>query len=905
MAVVKSGTKPGAKSDACSTKTTCPYCGVGCGVRVTVQDHDSRLIHIQGDETHPANFGRLCSKGSALAETVALDGRLLEPELHGERVSWDLALDTVAQKIRDTVARYGPESVAFYLSGQLLTEDYYVANKLMKGFIGSANVDTNSRLCMASSVAGHKRAFGSDTVPVSYEDLETADLVLLTGSNLAWCHPVLFQRLRAAKEARPNMKIVVIDPRKTDTCDIADLFLPIKSGTDSVLFNGLLHYLASNGACDYDYLEKSVENYSAALSAARTMSPNILSVATQCQLKPDDVGKLFQWFLNTPKTVTVYSQGVNQSIYGTDKVNSIINCHLLTGRIGKPSQGPFSVTGQPNAMGGREVGGLANQLAAHMDFDSASVERVERFWQASNIARKPGLKAVDMFNAIDRGDIKFLWVMATNPAVSMPNADMVAKAIAKCEFVVVSDCVQHTDTLALAHLKLPATTWGEKSGTVTNSERRISRQRAFLAPPKNAKHDWWMVCEVAKRLGFHDAFSYANVADIFKEHAQLSSFENFGTRDFDIGGLSALNDEQYSNFEPVRWPLSSSATLGVNECSLFANGKYFTANGKAKMLAVQAQGTSAEPSAEYPLQLNTGRLRDQWHTMTRTGLSPRLSSHQIEPTLTLSKSDAQERHISSGDLVRVRSRFGALILKAKITDEQVNGNCFAPIHWNRSNSAHAVVSALSSGAFDAISGQPELKAAAINVEKAPMAWQGFLLSQSICDVKALSYHTRARSDHCYRYELAHDELPNEWPSFAKSLVGAQEDDEWLEFVEPISGFYRAMQLRHGKLMAAFVVSTQGALPEREWLSQVFAQPIDARLRLSLLAGRPANPSEDTGRIVCSCFRVGEKTLSRSIKRGCASVQALGAETKAGTNCGSCIPELRNLIAQTRDVANAI
>ncbi|HDP89543.1 MAG TPA: nitrate reductase, partial [Thioalkalivibrio sp.] len=373
--------------------TTCPYCGVGCGVQVR-QEHQA--VAVSGDPQHPANHGRLCSKGAALGETLDLEGRLLEPMVDGQAVDWAHALDRVASRFGEVIAAHGPDAVAFYVSGQLLTEDYYVANKLMKGFIGSGNIDTNSRLCMSTAVAAHKRAFGADAVPGCYEDLELADLVVIVGSNTAWAHPVLYQRLVAAKQARPGMRVVVIDPRRTATCDIADLHLGLRPGSDAFLFNGLLDFLRREDALDWGYLEASAEGFSAALSTACESAGSIPQVAAACGLDEASVLAFYRWFARTARTVTVFSQGINQSSSGVDKANAIINVHLATGRIGKPGACPFSITGQPNAMGGREVGGLANQLAAHMDFeDPAAVERVRCFWQAPNMAAGPGLKAID------------------------------------------------------------------------------------------------------------------------------------------------------------------------------------------------------------------------------------------------------------------------------------------------------------------------------------------------------------------------------------------------------------------------------------------------------------------------------------------------------------------------------
>src|ERR1700742_3310725 len=413
-----------------ATKTTCPYCGVGCGVLATPDGAGGAAI--TGDPDHPANFGRLCSKGSALGETIALEARLLHPMIRCkgvlERVAWSDALDHVAHRLKHIIARDGANAVAFYLSGQMLTEDYYVANKLMKGFVGSANVDTNSRLCMASSVAGHRRAFGADTVPGCYEDIDEADLLVLVGSNAAWCHPVTFQRMLANKQKR-GARMVVIDPRRTNTAEEAELFLGLKPGTDTALFSGLLVHLADNGVLDHDYIEHHTSGFDEALARARQIAGSVAATALATGLTEADVAAFFQMFRDTERVVTLYSQGVNQSAQGTDKVNAILNCHLATGRIGKPGASPFSLTGQPNAMGGREVGGLSNQLAAHMNFTPPDIDRVRRFWKAPRIATHEGLKAVQMFEAIARGEIKALWVIGTNPAVSMPDADGVREAL--------------------------------------------------------------------------------------------------------------------------------------------------------------------------------------------------------------------------------------------------------------------------------------------------------------------------------------------------------------------------------------------------------------------------------------------------------------------------------------------
>lgn len=878
-------------------RTTCPYCGVGCGVLAT--PGEAYRVGIKGDEQHPANFGRLCSKGSALGETVDLDGRLLYPQVGGERVSWDTALEHVAAGFRRIIDRHGPDAVAFYVSGQLLTEDYYAANKLMKGFIGSANIDTNSRLCMSSSVAGHKRAFGSDSVPGNYEDLEQAELLVLVGSNTAWCHPVLFQRIRAAKEQHPQRKIIVIDPRRTATCDIADLHLPLKSGSDAVLFNGLLAYLFQNGRADFNFLEAHTEHYGQALQAARDGAATIPAVAAACGLKEEAVAEFYGLFARTEKTVTVYSQGINQSSSGTDKVNAVINCHLVTGRIGRPGMGPFSVTGQPNAMGGREVGGLANQLAAHMDFAEAEVDRVRRFWQAPRIASQAGLKAVDMFQAIGDGRIKAVWIMATNPVVSMPDADRVRDALRRCELVVVSDCIARTDTTALAHVLLPALAWGEKEGTVTNSERRISRQRAFLPPPGEAKADWWIINQAARRLGHGAAFAFDSAAAVFREHAALSGFENHGTRDFDLSGLAELSDAAYADLQPIQWPVSAAQPAGTPR--LFGDGRFFTASGKARLVAVTPRAPVHATDVEYPFVLNTGRVRDHWHTLTRTGKSPRLSAHTLEPYAELHPRDAARLRVKDGALLRLRSRWGEMFARAVCNDGQQAGQVFVPMHWTDQFAARGRVDALVNPEPDPVSGQPELKHTPVQVEAYQPKWQGFILSRRRLQLPALEYWVMAPGQQFWRYELAGETVADDWGRWARALLCSEEQagKEWVEYLDAGAGRYRGVRLVGQRVESCVFVAPGNELPPRSWLGQLFAQEtLTPQDRLSLLTGVPPKDRPDAGCIVCSCFGVGSNTLSRAIRQqGLVTAEAIGQALKAGTNCGSCIPELKALIAQ--------
>ncbi len=876
-----------------AVRTTCPYCGVGCGLlaqRAAGGGHE-----IRGDPEHPANFGRVCSKGAALGDTLGLDGRLVHPEMHGVRVSWDDALGVVAEGFARTIAAHGPSAVAFYVSGQLLTEDYYVANKLMKGFIGSANIDTNSRLCMASAVAGYKRAFGADTVPNDYTDLEQAELIVLVGSNLAWCHPVLFQRVSAAKSVNPRLRVVLIDPRRTQTAEIADLHLRLRPGTDVMLFNGLLNYLRREDALDLEYLDEHTEGFGAALRCAKETAASLTAVATACGLEENEVLELYRWFAQTPKTVTAFSQGVNQSTSGTDKVNAIVNVHLATGRIGKSGMGPFSLTGQPNAMGGREVGGLANQLAAHMDFTPQNVERVARFWGSSRVAARPGLQAVDLFNAIERRTVKAIWIMSTNPVVSMPDADRVRRALQQCELVVVSDCVRDTDTTRCAHVLLPAAAWGEKSGTVTNSERRISRQRAFLQAPGEAQPDWWIVTQVARRMGFGAAFAYDSPAAIFREHAQLSAFENGGTRDFDIGAVAYLSEAQYETVEPFQWP--SPADRGSSP-RIFADGRFFTANRKAQLVPTAPRDPAARVSSDYPLVLNTGRVRDQWHTMTRSGKSPRLSAHHPEPFVQLHPLDATRFGLAFGDLAEISTAAARIVVRLEITDAVSPGQAFVPMHWGSVFASNARVCALIPAAVDATSGQPELKAAAVCVRRYEPRWYGFALSRSALDLPSVSYRAVSRGVGHWRYELAGEELPASWPEWADAVLGPK--SARIEVSDVAGGRYRGVNVDGERLQACVFVATTRWLPSRNWLATLFGtQPLSDTDRLAILAGRAPKGAPETGPVICSCFAVGRSTLLRAIRGdSLVSVEQIGKALKAGTNCGSCIPELKELLVDS-------
>ncbi len=874
-----------------SVKTTCPYCGVGCGVLASMNAKGE--VSVKGDPDHPANFGRLCSKGSALGETVCLDGRILHPEIGGERVSWDKALTLVADTFKKTIEEHGPDAVAFYVSGQMLTEDYYVANKLMKGFIGSANIDTNSRLCMASSVAGHRRAFGADVVPGNYEDLEQADLIVLTGSNLAWCHPVLFQRIAAAKASRPEMKIVLIDPRRTTTAEIADLHLPIKADGDTALFNGLLAYLANNAYVDTDYVVRHTEGFSDAVDVARHLTAAHLLERTG--LSTDDMQHFFRLFAETKKVVTVYSQGVNQSASGTDKVNAIINCHLATGRVGQAGCGPFSVTGQPNAMGGREVGGLANMLAAHMELEkSADRDRVQRFWQSPAIAQKAGLKAVDLFQAVGEGKIKALWIMATNPVASMPDADAVKAALKACPFVVVSDISATTDTMTVADVRLPATGWGEKDGTVTNSERRISRQRKFLPPVGEMMPDWWIVSEVACRMGFDKAFAYQGPDEIFAEYASLTGFENNGSRTLDIGAHADITARAYDDLIPFQWPRRKGVPRDASR--IYGNGIFSTPDGKARFVPIKA-GEVSDTTGDLSFTLNTGRIRDQWHTMTRTGKSNRLAAHMAEPFVEIHPADATRLGITDADVVELANAQGRILVRALLTRRVQTGAVFVPMHWTDEHASAARVDVLVAPLVDPVSGQPALKSSRVHVRPLAAKLYGFAICRARPDGIKADYWARAVCDGGWRVELASVQSTDDAEALARSIVGVSDDAPVLAYRDREQGNDRFAFFAGDVLIGAVFLSAHPVAVSRSWaVEQLSKDHTNAGERYRVAAGRAGADQPDRGATVCACFSVGVNQITSAVTNGgCRDVDAIGRLLKAGTNCGSCRTEIKGLI----------
>ncbi|MGE8541770.1 MAG: molybdopterin-dependent oxidoreductase [Acinetobacter sp.] len=898
------------------TQTTCPYCGVGCGVTAKVTETAlGQKVTVEGDVNHPSNYGKLCIKGSNLADTLGLETRVLHPML-GRKAKrqisdWDTAITTIADKFQQCIQDYGRDSIGFYVSGQLLTEDYYAVNKFVKGYLGTANIDTNSRLCMSSAVAAHKRAFGEDLVPASYEDFEHTDMVVLVGSNTAWCHPVLYQRIMKAKEQR-DLFVVVIDPRFTSTCEAADLHLPILPGQDVALFNGLLQYLSKNNYADEAFIEKRTDGLAQALASSASES-DLESVALRTGISIEKLQLFFQKFAQNEKVMTLFSMGVNQSSRGVDKANSIINCHLLTGKIGKLGAAPFSMTGQPNAMGGREVGGLANMLASHMDLDNPyHRELVQQFWQSPRIADTAGLKAVDLFHAVESGKIKAIWIMATNPVVSLPDADQVKRALEKCELVVVSDICLDTDTTAYADVLLPALGWGEKDGTVTNSERRISRQNAFLDAPNETKADWWAIAQVAKKMGF-TGFDYQNSHEIFTEHAQLSAYQNTSLdqrsevssfRFFNIQGLSNLSAQEYDELKPVQWPMLQKKQQEGEAARLFQSGEFSHANGKAKFIATTAIDPVNQTDSEYPLILNTGRIRDQWHTMSRTGLSVNLATHRAEPYCELHPNDALKYGIKDGELIEVRSKWGLCVLRAQVSDNIRRGQIFAPIHWNDQVASDARIGKVANPVVDAISGEPEFKHTPVMIQPFYTQWQGVLYVRQEFEhliqpsIQQTVWWTKVMQAKAVRYELAERQKFSTTTQQLKSLLPFNDESfEWLNLEDQSAQISHTVVLKNGVLIASLYIAPKALLPDRDWVASLFKRErLSAMHRKALLAGQAMSMSNSDGPLVCSCFKVGKNRIIATIKeKNISHEKQVTACLKAGGNCGSCLPEIRGLI----------
>lgn len=893
-------------------QSTCPYCGVGCGIQV---QQNAQSISILGALNHPANRGKLCIKGSNLADTLTMQHRLLLPQLGRQtarqELSWSQATQHIAEKFQHYINTYGEDSIAFYVSGQLLTEDYYVVNKFVKGYLGTANIDTNSRLCMSSAVAAHKRAFGEDIVAGNYEDFEQADVIVLVGSNTAWCHPILFQRIVQSKQANPSLKIVVIDPRFTATCEQADLHLAIGLGEDVCLFNGLLQYLVAQGYSDQNFIEQHTVDFEAALAASMPQQ-SIAAVALQTGLDVDKITEFYQLFAKHNKVMTLFSMGVNQSSQGSNKANSIINCHLLTGRVTGQGMGAFSMTGQPNAMGGREVGGLANMLAAHLELDNPIHQAlVQQFWQSPRIAKQAGLKAVDLFTAVEEGKIKAIWIMATNPVVSLPNSDQVKRALQKCEFVVVSEVCQDTDTTAYADVLLPVQAWGEKDGTVTNSERCISRQRAFLQVTNTLRPDWWAVCQVAQKMGYQ-GFDFKTSHEIFIEHAQLSTVGNrppaqrqqaVAFRYFNLQGLTQLTAQQYHDLQPIQWPVYH---YGQGTARLYADAQFSFADRRARFIATKYQSVTHPPTADFPLSLNTGRVRDQWHTMSRTGLSANLALHRSEPYCEIHPQDALKFGIQDKNLVEVCSPWGRCVVRSQLSTHVRRGQVFVPIHWNDQVASDARVGAVVNPAVDALSGEPEFKHTPVAIRPFLARWQGvlFLRHPQAKQLAAIEQHftwwVKIQTDQALRIEIVDRRHPDQVLASLKRILALDGADyEWMIYQDRQMHVLHVVVLLHDQLVAAFYLNSEALLPDRQWLARLFKRKrISALHRQALLAAMPINSVNEQGPLVCSCFKVGKNTILAAIEQHkLTDEKQVTACLKAGGNCGSCLPEIRGLLKQ--------
>lgn len=890
------------------TKATCCYCGVGCGVIIKTENH--RIIDVKGDPNHPANFGRLCTKGSTLHLTAKLDARGLYPELRTERgterqrSTWDDALNHVVDKFADTIAQHGPDSVAFYISGQLLTEDYYVFNKLAKGLIGTNNVDTNSRLCMSSAVTGYKTTLGADAPPACYEDIDHTQCLFIAGSNTAFAHPIIFRRIEDAKAKNPDMKIVVVDPRRTDTAQFADLHLAILPGTDVALFNGLLHVMLWEGLLDMQYIRNYTEGFDALKETVREYTPKM--VADICGISEKDIIQAAKWF-GTGPTLSMYCMGLNQSMHGTDKNAVLINLHLATGHIGKPGAGPFSLTGQPNAMGGREVGGMANLLSGHRDLANPEHRaEVAKLWNISDVPAQPGKTAVEMFDAIKKGEIKAVWIACTNPAHSMPDLNNVLEALNTAELVVLQDAFNNTDSNQFADVFFPATTWGEKEGTVTNSERRITRVNSASPKPGEARHDWEIVVDFAQRLEKKLAakslsgtslFNYPTTESVFNEHRETTR-----GRDLDITGLSYQLLEQRG---PQQWPFREGANAG--QARLYTDGVFQKPNGKAQFHNAVYKGTADKTDARHPLHLLTGRLRDQWHGMSRTGTVAQLYNHVEEPVVSMNQDDMTRRQLKSGDIVKLSNKRGSLNIRVQQSEEVKPAETFIPMHWGSQFMSGLGVNALMPPTFDKTSKQPELKHTAIKIEKLDLPWQ--MTVMRTCSNLNLIENIRALLKHfdyatCGLYgrdqgmvvlRASHHGAPDAAIiQRLDQMLGMVEDAPMLNYDDAKRGIHKRILVESGQVTGVKLI---GETLAADWLKQVMQQgQFTDELRRWALAplSTPPTGQKSRGKIVCNCFDVSENEIIETCEAG-ADFQTLQAKLQCGTNCGSCVPELKRLV----------
>jgi len=923
--------------------STCCYCGVGCGVLISAEG--DTITGVRGDPRHPANLGRLCSKGNTLHLTaspaIIRQARLLHPHWRSQRMqapqplSWDDALDYATERIESIAAEHGPDALGFYVSGQLLTEDYYVFNKLAKGLLQTNNIDSNSRLCMSSAVAGYKLTLGADAPPACYEDIDQADTLFLAGSNMAYAHPVLFRRVEDARRANPALRIIVADPRRTDTAEIADLYLPLAPGSDVALFHGMLHVLLWDGLVDSAFIEQHTGGFATLKERVREFTPR--EAARLCAIPEADLVRAAHWFAHKehggPRagaTLSMYCQGLNQSADGTAKNAALINLHLAAGQIGRPGAGPLSLTGQPNAMGGREVGAMANLASAHRDLDNEQHRReIAQLWGYDGVPTTPGKTAVEMFEAAAQGQIKFLWIACTNPAQSMPDQTLVRRALERAEFVVVQEAYGGTATARYADLLLPAASWGEKEGTVTNSERRISRVRSAVPPPGAARPDWQIATALARRLearrhpGQSSRFAYDKPEDIWNEHR-----ESTRGRDLDITGLSYRVLEEQG---PQQWPYPEGAVTGRQR--LYADGCFATPDGRARFADIAFRPLAEPRDVRYPFSLITGRLRDQWHGMSRTGTIGQLFGHDPEPAVDLHPRDMERLGIADGDLVHLTSRRGSIIVAARASESVARTQAFLAMHWGeeflsgrgRAGEVAPGVNALTSPAMCPSSRQPELKHAAVKVLRADLPWR-LLAMAWLPDDEVVRTQQELRSlmsnvdfAVCVPFGIerrgllfrcaGHEPASPATLERIETLLGLS-GNETLHYADKRHGQRRSMRLCQSgdiRRLEAFLLA--GDVASAGWVSELLLQQLSAQPygRLLLKPGAAAPAALATrSRQVCSCFDVSEAQIDACLASAQGAPEQrllqLQQELRCGTNCGSCLPELRQRVRHTMNVA---
>ncbi len=888
------------------TASTCCYCGVGCGVLI---EHDGQnILGVSGDPHHPANFGKLCSKGSSLHLTGDLDARALYPELRLSKglarsvTDWDTALEHAANVFADSIREHGPDSVAFYISGQLLTEDYYAFNKLARALIGTNNIDSNSRLCMSSAVAGYKRSLGADAPPCSYEDIELSDCVMIVGSNMAYAHPILFRRLEDAKSRRPQMKLIVIDPRRTDTCELADLHLAIQPGTDVALFHGILHVLMNQGLVDTAFIAAHTQGYEALETLVRDYPPE--TAAQLCGIGVEELLTCARWIGASPGFLSLWCMGLNQSTSGSAKNSALINIHLATGQIGRAGAGPFSLTGQPNAMGGRETGSLSNLLPGHRE--AANPEHraeVAQYWGVDQLPANPGLSAIELFEQLQSGTIKALWIACTNPAQSLPDQNRVRAALETCPFVVLQEAFKTTETARFADLLLPAASWGEKEGTVTNSERRLSNVRKAVQAPGQARPDWAITVDFAQRLQQRLQPEAPALFDFNTPAALFDEFKGLTTgRDLDMSGIDrALIDRQ----GPQQWPFPQGARGGTTR--LYTDGIFPTASGRAQFLSEPYSAAKELRDAEFPLTLNTGRLRDQWHGMSRTGTAARLFGHVSEAVLGLHPQDLQLHGVQAGDVIKLISRRGELYLPVSSDESVCPGQAFLPMHWG-DRFLKGGVNVLTQPALDPISKQPELKHSGVRIEKANLSWQFFALVEGnvqqqwerlrlACETFTfLSLGLVGRERPALVVRAAHAGAPSQsLLNEIDTLLGVGEGPV-MAYDDPKRAIGKRVRIDNGRITA---IRLAGETAAQHWLQALWLEErVEPPLRRWLLAplsqepGRDGSGTRDT--ILCNCMNVSQSAVMKGIDSG-LDLNQLKKRLGCGTQCGSCVPEIKRLI----------